>query len=119
MSVLFWVTFVMSSFWSEIINLQKFFNKNCTWRYTYLVKCRITAYFVKDFLSQIPTQIPEAQITQMLDFLIDNMFVKCGGYKFQQTVGIPIWYKLCTIACDLILYSYEAEFIQNILKSGN
>ena len=41
-------------------------------------------------MTQIPTQIPETQIIQMLDSLIDNIFVECGGYIFQQTVGIPM-----------------------------
>ena len=41
-------------------------------------------------MTQSPTQIPETQITEMLNFLIDNISVECGGYIFQQTVGIPM-----------------------------
>ena len=55
----------------------------------------------------------------MLDFLIDNIFVQCGGHIFQQTVGIPVCANCAPLLADLFLYSYEEEFIQNISKSGN
>jgi hypothetical protein len=41
----------------------------------------------------------------MLEALIDNIFVIFGGRVFQQIVGIPMF-----------LYSYEADFIQGLLK---
>jgi hypothetical protein len=41
----------------------------------------------------------------MLEVLIDNIFVIFGGRVFQQIVGIPMF-----------LYSYEADFIQGLLK---
>jgi hypothetical protein len=43
----------------------------------------------------------------MLEFLIDNIFVMFGGRVFQQTVGIPMGTN-----------SYEAEFIQGLLKKN-
>ena len=55
----------------------------------------------------------------MLAFLIDNIFVECGGHIFQQTVGIPMGPNCAPLLADLFLYSYEAGFIQNILKSCN
>jgi hypothetical protein len=30
------------------------------------------------------------QVINMLEFLIDNIFVSCGGILFQQVVGIPM-----------------------------
>ena len=52
----------------------------------------------------------------MLDFLIDNIFVEFGGLIFQQTVGIPMGTNCAPLLADLFLYSYEAEFLQNLLK---
>ena len=52
----------------------------------------------------------------MLEFLIDNIFVEFGGLIFQQTVGIPMGTNCAPLLADLFLYSYEAEFIQNLLK---
>jgi hypothetical protein len=39
-----------------------------------------------------------------------------GGRGFQQTVGILIGTNCATLLADLFLYSYEADFIQGLLK---
>lgn len=44
----------------------------------------------------------ENDITSMLNFLIDIIFVEFGGHIFKQTV----------------IYSYGTEFIQKLLKQG-
>ena len=54
----------------------------------------------------------------MIDFLIDNIFVECGGEIFQQVIGIPMGTNCAPLLADLFLYSYEAEFIQTFIKSG-
>ena len=54
----------------------------------------------------------------MLEFLLDNIFVVFDGQIFQQTIGIPMGTKCVLLLADLFLYSYEAEFIQGLLKSG-
>jgi hypothetical protein len=53
----------------------------------------------------------------MLEFLIDNIFVHVvvGGQVFQQFVGIPMGTNCAHLLADLLLYSYEAEFIQKLL----
>ena len=52
----------------------------------------------------------------MLQFLIDNIFVIFGGRVFQQTVGIAMG--TTPVLADLFLYSYEADFIQGLLKKN-
>ena len=54
----------------------------------------------------------------MLDFLIDNIFVECGWVIFQQIIWIPMGTNCAPLLADLFLYSYEAEFIQTLIKSG-
>ena len=51
----------------------------------------------------------------MLNFLIDNIFVEFGGQIFQQAIGIPMGTNCAPLLADLFLYSYEAEFIQQLL----
>ena len=60
----------------------------------------------------------EDDIINMLNFLIDNIFVKFGGQVFQQSVGIPMGTNCAPLLADLFLYSYEAEFVQNLIKNG-
>ena len=45
-------------------------------------------------------------------------FVDLGGWIFQQTIGIPIGSNCAPLLADLFLYSYEAEFVQSLLKAG-
>jgi hypothetical protein len=52
----------------------------------------------------------------MLEFLIDNIFVYFGGALFQQVVGIPMGTNCAPLLADLFLYSYESEFLQNLVK---
>ena len=52
----------------------------------------------------------------MLDFLIDNIFVTFGGRVFQQTIDIPVGTNCVPFLADLIFYSYEADFIQELLR---
>ena len=54
----------------------------------------------------------------MLEYLIDNIFVEFGGRIFQQTVGIPMCTNCAPLLADLFLCSYEAEFVQSLLKAG-
>ena len=41
-----------------------------------------------------------------------------SGRIFQQTIGIPMGTKWAPLLSDSILYSYEAEFVQSLLKAG-
>jgi hypothetical protein len=54
----------------------------------------------------------------MFEFLIDNIFVIFGGRIFQQRVGIPMGTSGVPLLADLFLDSYEANFIQGLLKKN-
>ena len=52
----------------------------------------------------------------MLEFLIDSIFVIFGGRVFQQAVGISMGTNCTPHLADLLLYSYEADFIPGLLQ---
>ena len=54
----------------------------------------------------------------MLEFLIDNIFLIFRGRNIQLTVGISIGAKFIPLLAQLFLYSYEADFIQGLLKEN-
>jgi hypothetical protein len=54
----------------------------------------------------------------MLEFLIDNICAMFGGRVFQQTVEIPMSTNCVPLLADLFFYSYEADFIQGLLKKS-
>ena len=61
-------------------------------------------------------KLSETDIFNMLEFLIDNIFVMLGGRVFQQTVDISMGTNCAPLLADLFLYSYEADFIQGLFK---
>jgi hypothetical protein len=52
----------------------------------------------------------------MLGFLVEIIFVVFGHKIFQQSVGIHMGTICVPVLADLILYSYEAEFVQKLLR---
>ena len=102
---------------SDIID-SCFFNKNGNRKFSYIVIGNRKHYFVKTH-SDCPHKYSEVQIKRMLDFLIDNIYVVFGDQVFQQTVGIPMGTNCAPLLADLFLYSYEAEFIQKLVREKN
>jgi hypothetical protein len=49
---------------------------------------------------------------------MDNIFVIFGGRVFQQSVGIPMSTYCAPLLAGLFLHSYEADFIQELLKKN-
>jgi hypothetical protein len=85
----------------------------------YLVLGRDRSYFVKNH-SDSTKKFSETDIISMQKFVIDNIhvFVIFGERVFQQTVGILMGTSCAPLLADLFLYSYEADFIQGLLKKN-
>ena len=58
-------------------------------------------------------------ICKIIEFLIDNIFVQFRGRLFCQVIGIPMRTNCAPLLADLFLYSYENEFLDNMIKSGH
>ena len=86
-------------------------------RYKYIVLGRNRSYFVQNH-SDSTKMFSETDIINILEFLIDNIFVIFGGRVFQQTIGIPMGANCAHLLANLFLYSYEADFIQWLLKKN-
>ena len=52
----------------------------------------------------------------MVEFLIDNIFVKFGGCLFRQVIGILMGTNCAPLLADLFLYSYESKFLDNMIR---
>jgi hypothetical protein len=72
-------------------------------------------HFVKQH-SDSTKKLSEIDVINLLEFLIDNIFAMFG--VFQQTVGIPLGTNCAHFLADLFLYSYEAYFMQGLLKKN-
>jgi hypothetical protein len=89
-----------------------FIKNNGQRRYKYLVLGRDRSYF------DSTKKFSETDIFNMPEFLMDNIFVMFGGRVFQQTGGIPMGANCVLLLTDTFLYSYEADFIQGLLKKN-
>jgi hypothetical protein len=72
--------------------------------YTYIVQGRDRFYFVKKNHSDSIKKCSESDIINMLEFLIDNIFVLFGGRVFEQKVGMLIGSNHAPLLADLFLY---------------
>ena len=59
-------------------------------RYTHVKIISGKDYFIDTIIPGGDNLYTADQIRRMLEFLIDNIFVKCGGYLFRQVSGIPV-----------------------------
>ena len=94
-----------------------FIKKNDQRRYKYLLLRKEKSYFAKNH-SDSTKMFSETDIINMLEFLIDNIFVIFGGRFLQQTVGIPQCTNCAPLLAELFLYSYDAYFIQGLLRKN-
>ena len=54
----------------------------------------------------------------MIEFLVDNIYVRLRRQLFQQMVGIPMGTNCAPLLADMFLYSYENEFLDKLIKEG-
>ena len=54
----------------------------------------------------------------MIEFLVDNIYIRFGGQFFRQMVGIPMGTNCAPLLADLFLYSYENEVSDKLIKKG-
>jgi hypothetical protein len=94
-----------------------FINRNGQRRYTYLVLGRGISYFVKDH-SDSTKLFSETDIYNIIECLIDNIFVMFDRRVCEKTVDIPMDTICASLVADLFLYFYEVDFIQGLLKKN-
>jgi RNase adaptor protein for sRNA GlmZ degradation len=76
---------------------------------------RVISYFVKK--KKKKKKLSETAIINMHEFWIDNIFAMLGRCVFM-TVGIPGCKQRSSSLAELFLNSYEADFIQGLLKKN-
>ena len=51
-----------------------------------------------------------------IDFLIDNICVRCGNSVFRQIIGIPMGTNSAPLLADLFLHTFEYDFMLRTMK---
>ena len=106
---------------SRISNLvhNAFRKKDGSVRYTHIKLTRAKGYFTHDINGGGDNMFTADSIWEMIEFLIDNIFVQFGGRLFRQAIGIPMGTNCAPLLAELFLYSYENEFLDNMIRSGH
>ena len=107
---------LLKSRMNSIIN-NAFKHKNGATRYTHIKVCRNKSYFTSNPLNG-DNKYTVDDICKMIEFLVDNIYVRFGGQLFRQMVGIPMGTNCAPLLADLFLYSYENEFLDKLIKEG-
>ena len=107
---------LLKSRMNNIIN-NAFKHKNGATRYTHIKVGRNKSYFTSDPLNG-ENKYTANHICKMIEFLMDNIYVRFCGQLFQQMVGIPIGTNCAPLLANLFLYSYENEFLDKLIKEG-
>ena len=106
---------LLKSRMNNIIN-NAFKHKNGATRYTHIKVGRNKSYFTSDPLNG-DNKYTANDICKMIEFLVDNIYVRFGGQLFRQMVGIPMGTNCAPLLADLFLYSYENEFLDKLFKA--
>ena len=101
---------------NSIIN-NAFKYKNGATQYTHIKVGRNKSYFTSDPLNG-DNKYTANDICKMIEFLVDNIYVRFGGQLYQQMVGIPMGTNYAPLLADLFLYSYENEYLDKLVKEG-
>ena len=80
--------YLLKSRMKNIIN-NAFKHKNGATRYTHIKVGRNKSYFTSDPLNG-DNKYTANDICKMIEFLVDNIYVRFGGQLFRQMVGIPM-----------------------------
>ena len=96
-----------------------FRKKDGSIRYTHIKVIRAQGYFTHDINGGGGNMYTADNICKMIEFLIDDIFVQFGGCLFHPVIGIPMRTNCTPLLADLFLYSYEKEFLDNMIKSGH
>ena len=107
---------LLKSRMNSIINNTFKYNNGAT-RYTHIKVGRNKSYFTSDPLNG-DNKYTANDICKMIEFLVDNIYVRFGGQLFRQMVGIPMGTNCATLLAYLFLYSYENEFLDKLVKEG-
>jgi len=86
-------------------------NKSGKRRYSYIVVNGLNAYF-DEYHTNSKRKYTEDDVVNMINCLIDNIFIEFGGRIFQQTVGIPMKTNCAPLLCSSynLVLSFDCSF---------
>ena len=107
---------LLKSRMTSIIN-NAFKYKNGATRYTHIKVCRNKSYFTSDPLNG-DNKYNANDICKMIEFLVDNIFVRFGGQLFGQMFSIPMGTNCAPLLADLFSIPTKISFQINSFRKA-
>ena len=73
-------------------------------------------YLINDSYWQSYTYWTCEDMIELVNFLLDNIFIRFGNKVYRQVVGIPMGTNCAPLIADLFLYCYESQFMAKLNK---
>ena len=77
----------------------------------------VKAYFSASLTNNL-CSFRETDMIEVLDFILDNIYVKCGREIYKQIIGIPIGLDSGQDIANLLLFSYESDYVEKLSKEN-
>ena len=61
----------------------------------------------------------QSDVIKLLDFIVDNSYIKYKGKIYRQYVGIPMRIDPAPFMSNLFLHYYENKFIKSLIENGD
>ena len=81
-----------------------------------LMNCNASRAYLSSEANTKYLTLDAKELCTLVNYLIDNIYVKFGTRLFRQTVGIPMGTDCAPLLADLFLHYYEFEFMQLAMK---
>jgi len=65
------------------------------------------------------TMVDKKKLIELVEFLLDNLYVKCGDMVFRQMIGIPMGSDCAPFLANLYLFACEYQWLDKQLKRGS
>ena len=73
-------------------------------------------FWTNDRTSTRYTYFSCRELCLAIDFLIDNIYVRFGSSVFRQVIGIPMGTNSAPLLADLLLHTFEYDFMVTTMK---
>ena len=86
---------------------------------THIKVTRAKGHFTNDINGGGDKMHTADNMCKMIEFSIDNIFVQFGEHLLHQVIRSPMGTNCAPLLADLLLYSYENQFLGNMIRSGH
>ena len=66
--------------------------------------------------SSYKRSVTEHTLIELVEYLIDNIYVSVGNRVYRQCVGIPMGTDCAPLLANLFLFYYEYRYMKNLIK---